>query len=84
MYYNLIKSYVDKLTKEDIRDFSLKQGINLTDNEINVIYRYIKEDWQTLYYGNEKVILDELKKEIREEVFNKIESLYITSKEKLL
>ena len=37
MYENIIKNYVDKLTKEDIINYSKKEDIFLNDNEINVI-----------------------------------------------
>ena len=42
MYENIIKNYVDKLTKEDIINYSKKEDIFLNDNEINVIYDEIK------------------------------------------
>ena len=42
MYENIIKNYVDKLTKEDIINYSKKEDIFLIVNEINVIYIYIK------------------------------------------
>ena len=70
MYENIIKNYVDKLTKEDIF---------LNDNEINVIYDEIKNKWKQLYNGNTRVITD-LENKINNKAYNKLIDLYNTYK----
>ena len=72
----LISEYVKRITKDDINKFSLKQGVNLTKDELDIIYNYVKKDYKTVIYGNPRVILDELKIKVRPLTYNKIESLY--------
>lgn len=79
MYENIIKNYVDKLTKEDIINYSKKEDIFLNDNEINVIYDEIKDKWKQLYNGNTRVITD-LENKINNKAYNKLIDLYNTYK----
>lgn len=79
MYENIIKNYVDKLTKEDIINYSKKEDIFLNDNEINVIYYEIKNKWKQLYNGNTRVITD-LENKINNKAYNKLIDLYNTYK----
>lgn len=84
MYYNLIKSFVNKLTNEDIENYALKEGIELTKDEVEIIKYYIINHWETFYYGNPRSILEELKTKVRDIVYKKIEILYLQYKEKLV
>lgn len=79
MYENIIKNYVDRLTKEDIINYSKKEDIFLNDNEINVIYYEIKNKWKQLYNGNTRVITD-LENKINNKAYNKLIDLYNTYK----
>lgn len=79
MYENIIKNYVDKLTKEDIINYSKKEDIFLNDNEINVIYDEIKNKWKQLYNGNTRVITD-LENKINNKAYIKLIDLYNTYK----
>lgn len=79
MYENIIKNYVDKLTKEDIINYSKKEDIFLNDNEINVIYDEIKNKWKQLYNGNTRVITD-LENKINNKAYNQLIDLYNTYK----
>lgn len=79
MYENIIKNYVDKLTKEDIINYSKKEDIFLNDNEINVIYDEIKNKWKQIYNGNTRVITD-LENKINNKAYNKLIDLYNTYK----
>lgn len=83
MYYNIIKTYIDKLSKEDIINYSKKENINLTSHELDIIYNSIKNNWKDLYNGKED-ILNVIKNEVSIEVYEKIISLYKNAKEKLL
>jgi sulfur relay (sulfurtransferase) DsrC/TusE family protein len=82
MYYSLIKSFVERLTVEDVKKFANKEGITLTEEEQNVIYEYVKQHWQTFYFGNPKPLLEELKSKLNTDTYNKIELLYLQAKER--
>ena len=75
MNKQLILNYINKIKKEDINSFSLKQGISLTDNELNIIYDYLKNDSIRLLNKPLNVI-NEIKEKVNNNVYNKIIELY--------
>ena len=72
----IIKKYVDNLTKKDIIDFSNKEKIHLNNKEIDIIFNTIKNDYNILIDGDAKIIFLKLKEEINEDAFFKIFDLY--------
>lgn len=72
----LISEYVKRLKKEDIQKFALNQGITLDNDELDIIYNHVKNDYKTFIYGNPRPILDQVKKEVKPITYNKIENLY--------
>lgn len=79
----LISEYVNRMTKNDVNDFALKQGITLDNNELDIIYNYIKNNYKTIIYGNPISILEEIKYQVKSLTYNKIESLYSKFKDKI-
>ena len=63
------------ITKEDIKNFALKQNIDLTNNEIDVIYTYIEND-----INNPLKILSEIKDKVKPKTYETILTLYNTYK----
>lgn len=82
MFKNIIKNYINNLTKEKINTFALDNGIKLKNNEIDIIYKYIKSDWETIIYSNHYIILNKIKDNIDSKVYQKIDELIIFYKEK--
>lgn len=79
----LISEYVNRMQKQDVNNFALKQGITLDNEELDIIYNYIKNNYKTLIYGNPKVILEEIKHQVKPLTYNKIENLYMQFKDKI-
>lgn len=79
----LITEYVNRMTKEDINKYALKQGIILDNEELDLIYTYIKSNYKTILFGNPKDILEEIKGKVKPLTYNKIENLYIQFKDKI-
>ncbi|NLL44594.1 MAG: DUF2624 family protein [Mollicutes bacterium] len=79
----LIKQYINRLTHQDIDAFAKQYGLVLKENEIEIIYDCIKNNWRTILYGNPRNVLNELKQELEPITYNKLEQLYIYFKEKL-
>ena len=79
----LINEYVNRLKVSDITYYAEKQGITLDKDEAKLIYDYIKNDYRTIIYGNPKDILNEIKFKVKPLTYNKIENLYIQSKDKI-
>ncbi|MEG2322154.1 MAG: hypothetical protein RSB71_01515 [Bacilli bacterium] len=84
MKERLISEYVNRLTLNDVNTFALNNGIGLDNNELNLIYNYIKTDWHTIVYGNPRFILDDLKSKLDYTSYQKIESLYVYFKNRYL
>ena len=78
----LIEQYINKITINDVKNFSNKNGVFLDNNIIELIYKYIKNDYKTILYGNINIIFDELKNKINEDNLNKIKNLYFEYKQK--
>lgn len=79
----LISEYVNRMQKKDVNNFAIKQGITLDNEELDIIYNYIKNNYKTLIYGNPKVILEEIKYQVKPLTYNKIENLYMQFKDKI-
>jgi len=73
----LINEYVNRMTINDVNKFALQNGINLKDEELNLIFNYIKNDWRTICFGNPRAILDDLKNKLDCNSYSKIENLYM-------
>ena len=83
MNFYLIEEYVNRMKKEDINKFALKQGIILNEEELDTIFTYVKNNYKTIIYGNPKEILLEVKNKVSDVTYNKIENLYIKFKDKI-
>ena len=72
----LLKTYINKITEQDIYNYALKEGITLLGDETRIIYTYLKNYWQVLLNDDSTFIFEELKEKLREETYNKIVELY--------
>lgn len=72
----ILLNYIKRLTKQDIINFSLKQNINLTEEEINIIYYYIKNKYNDFFNGKEQILLSEIKTKVSPTTYNKILEYY--------
>jgi len=79
----LISEYVKRLTKEDVYRFAYNQGIELEENELDVLFNCIKKNYKTIIYGNPRSILDDIKTKVKPLTYNKIEILYKEFKQKI-
>lgn len=78
----VIKELVDKLTEKDINNFAIKEGINLTNDELKIIYLYIKNYWQVFYKDDPITLFSELKEKLEPKTYLKITELYNKYKKK--
>ncbi len=79
----LISEYIRRLNPEDINNFALKQGVTLTEEELQVIYYHVKNNYKLFLTGDPTPILKEVEKEVRPHTYNKIIELYNTYKNKI-
>ena len=79
----LIKEYIKKLTIDDIKNFSKKKNISITENDSIILYSYVKKYWQEIINGNENII-KELKQKLSPNTFKEAYKLYLEYKIKYL
>lgn len=75
MNNSLIIGYIDRLRIEDVDNFSRKMGVILEEEELELIYNYIKYEYQRFFNDSNSVLL-EIRGKVREEVYLVINNLY--------
>ena len=80
-----IERYIQKIKKDDIYNFAYTEGINLTLEELDTLYTYLKTyHKQFLRDKNTRPsLLNELKSKVSSKVSNKLDELYNTYKDKI-
>ena len=71
----IIYKYIDRIRKIDIMNYGIKEGIELNDEEINLIYFYIKNRYMD-FFNNPDDIFSEIEGNVRDNVYSKIIELY--------
>jgi len=79
----LIKEYIKNIDEYTIDKYAKINQINLSDNELKIIYLYIKNYWQIFYKGDPTDLFKELEEQLEKENFIKIKELYLKYKEKI-
>ena len=79
---NLIRNYINKINIDDLNNFLNNKGIYLKNDELSIIYDYVKNKWYEFLYNDASPILKDLKNKISDSNYNKLYKLYIWAKEK--
>lgn len=80
-----IERYIQKIKKDDIYNFAYTEGINLTLEELDTLYTYLKTYYKPFLRQPDTRInlLEELKSKVSLKVSNKLDELYNTYKDKI-
>ena len=78
MYKALVGNYVRSMSIDKLREYVNKNYRNVSDSEIKVIYKYIKNYWQEIY-DEDKTILNNLKNEVSPTTYREILKLLDTA-----
>lgn len=73
---------MERLTKDDIVKYANKQDISIKDNELDLIYAYIKKYPERILNDTLDVI-DEIKDDLSDKVYDKLLELYNKYKNKI-
>ena len=76
MHRLLIENYIKQISKQDIKEFSNKNNIQLSEKDQDILYHYLKNNWQDLLYGNSRSVFKELEEKLGTEKFNILKNLY--------
>lgn len=71
----LIEAYVNKLTKQDILNFASKNNLNVTNEELDFVYKFIKYNYKTVLNNPNSFNLSNYKNNFSSENYNFINSL---------
>ena len=83
MYQRIARSYISKLTMRDLEKFARSNNISYTQDELVIIYQFIKYHYEDLLNENIKVF-EELKGKIHPVLYKQLLNLYIEYKQKYL
>lgn len=74
--YNIIERYMAKLTKDDINNFALSKNCELSPEELDFTYVFIKKNWQEIIKNPNVFDIDRYKSKFSEENFKKVKQVY--------
>lgn len=72
----LIKNYVDKLTIDNLKEFALKNDINLSNSEFEYLLNLVKNNFDDILL-NENKYLKEVENNINSQAFIKVKELFL-------
>jgi len=78
----LIKNYIKKMTINDIKDFLNKEKLEYDNNDINILFVYIKNNYENII-NNPIDVMTNIKSEVSKKTFNTILILYNKYKDKI-
>lgn len=82
MKEKIINSYISKLTREDVISFAIKNNIQLSDEEIDILLNTIKSDWKKIL-NNPEEALQNIKNKVSDNTYKNIIYLYNLYSDKL-
>ncbi len=83
MYKELALKYIKNLTPNDIYNYAKSKNINLSNEEVNIIFNFILNYYEDILNKNTSVF-DKLRSRISNELYNKIILIYDENKNKYL
>ena len=82
MNKKVLEQYINRIRKEDIVRYGIKEGIIIKPNELDLIYDYIKNDYERLIDKPMDIII-EIKDKISNKLYQKLLELYDKYKDTL-
>jgi len=73
---SLIKNYIDLLTIDNLKEFSLNNNINLTDLELEYLLNLVKNNYEDILINDTKY-LEDIKNNINSNEYQKVKDLYL-------
>ena len=83
MYKKLVRNYISRLTTKDLEVFAKSHNISYTQDELIIIYQFIKYHYEDLLDENIKVF-EEIKGKINPTLYKQLLNLYIEYKQKYM
>ncbi len=74
--FNIIERYINKMTKEDIRSFAINKNINLSEQELDFTYDFVKKNYKSFFQNPKVFNINRYKDNYSQENFSKITKVY--------
>ena len=71
----IIYQYINRLRKEDIVRYCNSQGIFVDNNDLDVVYDYVKNDYKR-FFNDPMNVLNEVKYKVSDYTYNEIMKMY--------
>lgn len=71
----IIYQYINRLRKEDIVNYCNIYGINVDENDLNVVYHYVKNEYKR-FFNDPMGVLNEVKCKVSDYTYDEIIKLY--------
>lgn len=71
----LIERYINNMNIHDLNNLALSKGINLSPDELNFSYNFVKKNWKDVLSNYSLFNFDKYKDQFSEENFAKIKVL---------
>lgn len=71
----LIERYINNLTISDFNNFATSKEINLSEDELNFTFEFVKKNWKTVLQNHGLFDIEKFKNKYSEENFIKIKQL---------
>ena len=74
--FNIIERYINKMTKDDIITFSKSKNINLSEEELDFTYKFVKKNYQNFLKNPQLFDINRYKNYYTPENFSKITKVW--------
>ena len=66
---------MNRLTKEQVQEFAIKNQVNLSESELDFVYDFAKKNWQYILSNHGNIDISRYKNRFSEENYLKIQKL---------
>jgi len=82
MNKHFIYEYISRIRKDDIVNYSRRIGVEINNNDLDIIYYYLKNEYKR-FFNNPQEILLEVKNKISVDTYEILLSLYNKYQDKI-
>ena len=75
--FNIVDKYMQNLTKNDVNNFALKKNINLADDELDLIYNFVKKNYKEILKNPTLFDINRFESKFHGDNFTKIKKVYL-------
>lgn len=74
--FNIVSKFIEKMDIDSVNNFARSKNINLSNEELDFTYNFIKKNYSNILKSNSLFDIDRYKSRYSEENFNKIKKVY--------